>query len=69
MPAAANMNELQHEGFGPMEMNVGDGLRMSAARAYLRPAMARGNVHVVTGATVDRVLFEGRRATGVVLSA
>jgi choline dehydrogenase len=60
-----NMNEVQHEGFGPMEMNIGDGLRMSAARAYLRPAMARGNVHVVTGATVDRVLFEGRRATGV----
>ncbi|MFN4141397.1 choline dehydrogenase [Aestuariivirga sp.] len=62
---SANMNELQHEGFGPMEMNVGGGLRMSAARAYLRPAMARGNVHVVTGATVDRVLFDGRRATGV----
>ena len=60
-----NMNELQHEGFGPMEMNVGGGLRMSAARAYLRPAMARGNVHVVTGATVDRVLFDGRRATGL----
>ena len=60
-----NMNEAQHEGFGPMEMNIGDGLRMSAARAYLRPAMARGNVHVVTGALVDRVLFEGRRATGI----
>lgn len=62
---SANMNELQHEGFGPMEMNIGDGRRMSAARAYLRPAMARGNVHVVTGAVVDRVLFDGRRATGI----
>lgn len=62
---SANMNELQHEGFGPMEMNIGDGRRMSAARAYLRPAMARGNVHVVTGAMVDRVLFEGRRAVGL----
>lgn len=60
-----NMNEFQHEGFGPMEMNVGGGRRMSAARAYLRPAMARGNVHVVTGALVDRVLFDGRRATGM----
>ena len=60
-----NMNELQHEGFGPMEMNIGGGLRMSAARAYLRPAMARGNVHVVTGATVDRVLFDGRSASGI----
>lgn len=62
---SANMNELQHEGFGPMEMNVGHGLRMSAARAYLRPAMARGNVKVISGAVVDRVTFEGRRATGV----
>jgi choline dehydrogenase len=62
---SANMNERQHEGFGPMEMNIGQGRRMSAARAYLRPAMARGNVRVVTGATVDRVLFEGTRATGI----
>lgn len=60
-----NMNEVQHEGFGPMEMNIGDGRRMSAARAYLRPAMARGNVRVVTGAMVDRVLFDGTRATGI----
>lgn len=62
---SANMNERQHEGFGPMEMNIGGGRRMSAARAYLRPAMARGNVHVVTDALVDRVLFDGLKATGV----
>ncbi len=60
-----NMNELQHEGFGPMEMNVGDGRRMNAARAYLRPAMSRGNVKVITDAVVDRVNFEDRNATGV----
>ena len=60
-----NMNDVQHEGFGPMEMNVGDGRRMNAARAYLRPAMTRGNVKVITGAMVDRVIFEGRQATGV----
>jgi choline dehydrogenase len=60
-----NMNELQHEGFVPIEMNVGAGRRMSAARAYLRPALARGNVRVITNALVERVTFEGRRATGV----
>lgn len=60
-----NMNELQHEGFGPMEMNVGAGRRMSAARAYLRPAMARGNIRVITHALMERVLFEGRRAVGI----
>ena len=60
-----NMNERQHEGFGPMEMNVGNGRRCSAAVAYLRPAIARGNVRVVTGALVDKVQMAGRRATGV----
>ena len=64
-PISPNMNERQHEGFGPMEMTVDDGVRCSAARAYLRPAMARGNVRVITGALVDRILFQGTRAVGV----
>jgi choline dehydrogenase len=63
-----NMNQRQHEGFGPMEMNVGGGRRCSASVAYLRPAIARGNVRVVTGALVDKVQMSGRRATGVLFS-
>ena len=63
-----NMNQRQHEGFGPMEMNVGGGRRCSAAVAYLRPAIARGNVRVVTGALVDKVQMTGRRASGVLFS-
>ena len=63
--ASPNMNQHQHEGFGPMEMNVGQGKRCSAAVGYLRPAMARGNVRVITGALVEKVLTEGKRATGV----
>ncbi|MEQ9240806.1 choline dehydrogenase [Roseovarius indicus] len=62
---SANMNDRQHEGFGPMEMNVDNGVRCSAARAYLRPAMARGNVRVVTYAQATRILFDGTRATGI----
>ena len=62
---SANMNQRQHEGFGPMEMNVGDGRRCSAAVGYLRPAMSRGNVRVVTGALVESIVTEGKRATGV----
>ncbi|MDA4630494.1 GMC family oxidoreductase N-terminal domain-containing protein, partial [Escherichia coli] len=38
---------------------------MSAARAFLRPAMKRPNVTVLTGAMVQRIVFEGKRATGV----
>ncbi|WP_170546771.1 choline dehydrogenase [Ruegeria arenilitoris] len=62
---SANMNDLQHEGFGPMEMNVGGGERCSAAVAYLRPAMARGNVRVVTHAHTTCILTKGRKAVGV----
>ncbi|MFY2825358.1 choline dehydrogenase [Ruegeria sp. MALMAid1280] len=62
---SANMNDLQHEGFGPMEMNVDAGERCSAAVAYLRPAVARGNVRVVTHAHTTRILTEGRKAVGV----
>jgi choline dehydrogenase len=39
--------------------------RQSAARTYLRPAMKRPNLRVVTGALVHRVIFDGARAVGV----
>jgi choline dehydrogenase len=39
--------------------------RASAVQSYLRPAMKRHNLHIVTNALVQRVLFDGRRATGV----
>lgn len=41
------------------------GWRWSTARGYLRPAMNRPNLTVRTGATVSRILMEGRRAVGV----
>ena len=62
---SANMNEVQHEGFGPMEMTVGDGMRASAARVYLRPALQNPKVRLITGAMVNRILFEGKTAVGV----
>src|SRR5256885_56434 len=46
-------------------MTVGGGRRCSAANAYLRPAMRRGNLAVRTHALATRVLLEGRRAVGV----
>lgn len=41
------------------------GLRDSAARAYLRPAMRRPNVDVLTDTRVRRVVLDGKRAIGV----
>src|SRR4030095_7177228 len=42
------------------------GWRCSTADAYLGPARARRNLRVITGARVTRIVFDGRRATGVV---
>ena len=64
-PRSANMNDVQHEGFGPMEMTVDKGRRCSAAVAYLRPALTRPNLRLVTHARVNRILFDGKTAVGV----
>ena len=64
-PQSADINGFQQEGFGRMDMTVGDGRRCSAANAYLRPAMKRPNLKVLTHALATRILFEGRRATGL----
>jgi choline dehydrogenase-like flavoprotein len=53
------------EGVGYYRITTKDGRRMSAARAFLKPAMNRKNVRVETHAHVLRILFEGRRALGV----
>ncbi|QBQ99917.1 choline dehydrogenase [Paraburkholderia pallida] len=59
-------NGHMQEGFGAMHMTVKDGVRWSTANAYLRPAMSRPNLHVVTNAMTRQVIVEGKRAVGVV---
>jgi choline dehydrogenase len=58
-------NAGQQEGFGPMHMTVKNGVRASTANAYLRPAMVRSNLTVITHALVHKVLLEGKKAVGV----
>jgi len=60
-----DLNGERQEGFGALDMTVRDGVRASAANAYLRPAMKRHNLKVVTNALATRIAFEGRRAAGV----
>jgi choline dehydrogenase len=60
-----DMNGYRQEGLGPMDRTTYRGRRWSAAVAYLRPAQARPNLSVHSGALVTRVLFEGTRAIGV----
>ena len=64
-PSTADVNGYQQEGFGRMDMTVGQGTRCSAANAYLRPAMQRPNLKVLTHALATRILFEGRRVAGL----
>jgi choline dehydrogenase len=66
-PFTADYNGARQEGFGPMEMTVWKGRRWSAANAYLRPALKRPNVRLVTGVHAERIAFNGRRAVGVVI--
>lgn len=58
-------NGYMQEGFGAMHMTVKDGVRWSTANAYLRPAMSRPNLTVITHAMTRRILLEGKRAVGV----
>lgn len=64
-PLSADLNGYQQEGFGDLEMSIDQGVRCSAARAYLAPARARPNLTVVTNAQVEAVLLDGQTATGV----
>jgi len=64
-PVSRDLNGEQQEGFGWFDMTVKDGVRCSTAVAYLRPAMKRPNVAVMTHALATRIAFDGRRATGI----
>ncbi|MEK0083010.1 choline dehydrogenase [Benzoatithermus flavus] len=64
-PETADVNGYQQEGFGRMDMTVYRGRRWSAANAYLKPAMKRPNLEVVTGALATGIVLEGRKAVGV----
>ena len=65
IPHNGDLNGATQEGAGRYQVTQRDGRRCSAAVAYLHPAVARGNVEVVTDARVYRILFEGTRAVGV----
>lgn len=65
LPYNDDMNGATREGVGPTDVTASSGRRYSASYAYLRPAAKRRNLHIVTGAHVQRILFEGKRASGV----
>lgn len=60
-----DMNGAVQEGVGHYQLTLKGGRRNSAARAFLRPAMRRANLRVITHAQATRVVLEGGRAVGL----
>ena len=68
VPETADFNGGDNFGSGLFEVTQRKGWRWSAADGFLKPVRSRANLRVVTGALVDRVVFESGRATGVAWS-
>jgi choline dehydrogenase len=64
-PGNFDFNAGDQDGFGVYRVNQREGQRYSAAAAYLKPAMKRANLQVVTGAHVTKIRFNKARAIGV----
>lgn len=60
-----DVNGYRQEGIGPFDRTVWNGKRCSAAKAYLHPAMKRGNLEVISKCKARRILFENKKATGI----
>lgn len=64
-PTTDDYNGYRQEGFGPMHMTVRNGVRASTSNAYLRRAMKRSNLTLVTGVLTRKVIMDGKRAVGI----
>jgi choline dehydrogenase len=67
-PLTDDVNGYKQEGFALFDRNIYRGRRLSAARAYLHPAMKRKNLTVKTRAFVSKLILEKKRAVGVEVS-
>jgi choline dehydrogenase len=65
IPKTSDFNTGDNNGVGYFHVNQKRGLRMSTARAFLKPVLKRPNLRLETGVLVEKVLFEAKRAVGV----
>jgi len=65
LPRNADYNDGDQEGVGYFQRIIRGRRRISSARAYLKPALRRANLRLITQAVVAKVVFEGKRAVGV----
>jgi len=69
VPMARDYNGADQHGAFYYQTTIANGRRCSAADAFLRPAMQRSNLRVITNATARRVVIEQGRASGVEIEA
>ncbi len=67
LPKLDDFNRGDNEGCAFFEVNQRRGVRWSATKGFLRPAMSRPNLTLLTDALVKRVRLEGKRALGIEL--
>ncbi len=65
IPKTRDFNRGDNEGCGYFQVNQKNGIRWTSAKAFLRPAMGRQNLMVLTHAQAERVLIENGRASGI----
>ena len=67
-PSNDDFNGAQQEGVGRFQFTIKKGRRWSTAAAYLRPIRSRKNLTVKTNTNTRKIIFEGKRATGIVIN-
>ncbi len=67
-PSTDDLNGYRQEGFGPMDRTTHNGIRESTSISYLRPAMQRTNLTVLTRAHAERLILDGRDVSGIEFS-
>ncbi|GAC1340393.1 MAG: hypothetical protein NVSMB18_10360 [Acetobacteraceae bacterium] len=65
LPRNEDFNGASQDGVGYLQFTTQNGLRSSAATAFLKPARRRPNLTVVCNALAERILLDGTRATGL----
>lgn len=65
LPFNADFNGASTHGVGAYQLSIGKRFRASAATAFLKPALRRPNVTLVTNAHVSKIIIEHGRAVGV----
>lgn len=66
VPPSPDLNNIQFEGSEVIQLTQYKGRRQSAATSYLNPARGRANLRIETGAVTLRIIFESKKAIGVV---